>query len=184
MTDRWRLNDGEELYDMKSDPGQSKNIANDHPEVMSSLRGTYEKWWTSLMPAFDNHGRIVIGSDHENPANITCHDWHSDQVPWNQNMIKNAPWANGYWMIHVSQPGEYEITLRQQPAVAEFPIQATHARIKIGEIEASKTIPDGATTVTLSLNLKAGPARMQTWLSDSDSGKSRGAFFIEVRRVD
>lgn len=184
MTDRWRLNNQNELYDIKSDPGQSTNIANEHPEVMSVLRAAYEEWWTSLTPAFDQYARIVIGSDHENPANLTCHDWHSNQVPWNQNMIRNAPSANGYWMIQVSQSGKYEITLRQRPTIARFPIQANYARIKIGDIEARKAIPDGATAVTLSMELKAGPARMQTWFSEEDSEKSRGAFFVEAHRVD
>ena len=184
MTDRWRLNNRDELYDMTSDPGQSENVANEHPEVMSVLRAGYEEWWTSLTPAFDQYARIVIGSDYENPANMTCHDWHSSQVPWNQNMIRNAPRANGYWMIHVSQPGKYEVTLRQRPTIARFPIQANHARVKIGEIEARKAIPDGATAVTLSMDLKPGPARMQTWFSDEGSGESRGAFFVEARRVD
>lgn len=184
MTDRWRLNNRVELYDMDSDPAQAKNVAEDHPEILNRLHAAYEKWWESLTPSFSRFGYIVIGSEHENPAHITCHDWHSDQVPWSQNAIKNAPLANGYWMIQVDHAGAYEFTLRQQPAVAEFPIQANQARIQIGDEETTGTISTGADSVTLTLNLKAGSTKMQTWLTDAATGKSRGAFFVDARRLD
>jgi hypothetical protein len=38
--------------------------------------------------------------------------------------------------------------------------------------------------VTLQLELEPGPARLQTWLIDEAAGRSRGAFFIEARRLD
>ena len=34
MTSRWRLNNGNELYDMDADPGQKKNVAASNPKVV------------------------------------------------------------------------------------------------------------------------------------------------------
>ncbi|MBC8877031.1 MAG: arylsulfatase, partial [Planctomycetes bacterium] len=38
MTERWRLVGGRELYDVDQDPGQNRNVAADHPEVVRRLR--------------------------------------------------------------------------------------------------------------------------------------------------
>lgn len=184
MTDRWRLNSGKELYDMTVDPGQQNDVAAEHPEVVARLRAAYEDWWEGLQPAISRYGRIVVGAPEANPTSLTCHDWHSNQVPWNQGAIRSAPWANGWWAIEVKRPGRYEFTLRQQPKEAAFPIQATQARVKVGDLEATTAIPANATSVTLALDLPAGPARLDTWLTDTGAGKSRGAFFVEIKRKD
>lgn len=186
MTDRWRLNNGDELYDMAHDPGQAHDVAASHPDVVTRLRQRYEAWWASLTPAFNRYGYIVVGSDHENPSLINCMDWHNAdvrQIPWNQAQVKEARWANGYWMIEVARAGRYEFTLRQEPPEADYPIQANRARISVGDLQTDAAIAAGATSVRLALTLPAGPARMQTWFFDPSSGKSRGAFFVEVRRL-
>ena len=74
MTERWRLIDGKELYDIVSDPGQQKNIAEDHSNVVKRLRGDYEKWWTSLAPAVAQTVRYGLGGA-ENPTTLASHDW-------------------------------------------------------------------------------------------------------------
>lgn len=91
------------------------------------------------------------------------------------------PVANGYWAVEVAKTGQYAITLRQQPEQASCAIQAASAGLKIGEAEASKPVPEGATDVVFRLDLPVGRTRLQTWLSDK-SGASRGAFFVEVKR--
>ena len=186
MTERWRLVNGKELYDMPADPGQTQDVSAQHAGVVAKLKEDYEQWWASLQPAFTNYGYIVIGAEQENPALITCMDWHAElvkDIPWNQEQIKSASWANGYWMIDVARAGRYEFTLRQQPAVAKFPLEASQARVRVGQAEATGAVPKGADGVKLTLKLAAGPSKLATWLTDESSGKSRGAFFVEVRRV-
>jgi arylsulfatase A-like enzyme len=185
MFGRFRLIDGKELYDLASDPGQERDIAAESPRRVDQLRGAYETWWKSLEPAFDRDVTIVVGSDKENPTQLNCMDWHADiqQIPWNQQQVKATPWANGYWMIDVAAAGTYEFTLRQQPAAAHLPIEATRAKVRAGDVEESATVPKGADSVTLKLDLVAGPQRLETWLSDETGGKSRGAFFVEIRRL-
>ncbi|MCP5519991.1 MAG: arylsulfatase [Verrucomicrobiales bacterium] len=184
MTDRWRLVNGEELYDLPADPGQQADVAAKHPEVVASLRAAYEDWWSDMQPAMARYARIVVGAPEANPTSLTCHDWHSDQVPWNQGAIRSAPWANGWWAIEVARPGTYEFTLRQQPAEAAFPIQATQARVRVGEAETAASVPAGATSVTLTLDLQPGSARLETSFTDEEAGKSRGAFYIDINRKD
>lgn len=185
MTDRWRLIDGKALYNMDVDRGQITDVAARFPDVVTRLRGDYETWWTSLVPSFPKHGSITIGADAENPARLTCHDWHSEQpIPWDQGHIRRDMWVNGYWMIDVAEAGRYEFTLYRQPKQANHPLEATRARVNVDGVEAEAPVAADATSATLQLELKPGQAKLQTWLVNESVNKTRGAFFVHVRRVD
>jgi arylsulfatase len=43
-----------ELFDLKADPGESKNIAGAHPEVVQQLTADYDKWWNEVQPYLVN----------------------------------------------------------------------------------------------------------------------------------
>lgn len=182
MTERWRLVNGTELFDVSADPGQRKNVAETNPEVVKDLRAAYEKWYADISPRFGEYCEIVLGSDRENPAMLTGHDWHGDVVPWNHESIKKLPVANGFWAIEVEKAGRYRFTLRHQPAEAKCVLKATKARIQIGKVEGSAAVVPGATEVAIEVKLEAGKARLQTWLEGE--GAARGAFYVEVRRLE
>ena len=184
MTDRWRLVNKNELYDMKTDRGQQNNVADQHPDVVNRLQKEYNEWWNSLKPRFDEYVRISIGSHRDNPTRITAHDWHNpnSNSPWNQGAIKSMPEGNGWWAIRVEQAGRYRFTLRHMPQKADKTLQANRARLKVGAIERSRSVPDGATSVSFEVQLDRGPARLQSWLENDNT--SRGAFFIHVERLN
>ncbi|HWL15269.1 MAG TPA: arylsulfatase [Opitutus sp.] len=185
LTERWRLVNGSELYDIEGDRGQNHDIGDAHPDIVRELRARYESWWDSLAPVRASHAAIVVGAPQENPTTLNAMDWHNDdirQIPWNQPQIVAMPWANGYWWIEVAEAGNYEFTLRHQPWEAKFPLQATAARVVVNDRVAEVALPAAATSVALKLALPAGAAKLQTWLLDAAAGKTRGAFFVEVRR--
>ena len=185
MTERYRLVNGEELYDMESDPGQLQDIAEENPEAVAMLRDAYDSWWDRIDDRFDQHVHLDIGSDAENPARITAHDWlppdDSVQVPWNQGHVSRAPAVNGTWNINVTQAGTYEFSLYQRDAPAEFPIEAAAATLRIGEAESSAPVPDGASSVQFTMDLPAGKTTMDTLFKAPD-GAERGAFFVYAKR--
>jgi len=53
-TERWRLVNKEELYDIRKDPGQQNNVASQHPEVVGTLLAAYEEWWGEVRPLMIN----------------------------------------------------------------------------------------------------------------------------------
>jgi len=55
------------------------------------------------------------------------------------------------------------------------------ARLKVGDRDMEASIPDGAAAVDFTVELEAGPTRMQTWLEHEDL--MRGAFFVDVERL-
>ena len=192
MTDRWRLIDGKELYDIHADPGQRNDLSGMRAEVARELRATYERWWTDVSSRFDEYCEIVIGSDRENPSRLTCHDWHdADLPPWNQTHILQGIEGNGFWAVEVAQAGEYEFALRRWPKEVDQPInaaipggraiRATSARLTIGEVDLEEAVPADASEVVFRLALKPGKVRLKTWFSAD--GASRGAYYVYVTRV-
>lgn len=186
LTDRWRLVDGKELYEIANDPGQRNDVSAEHPQVVETLRTEYDAWWADVSKRFDEYSRIVLGSEKSNPVELNCHDWHptENHVPWNQSGqegVKGDPWVNGWWAVEVERPGRYELTLRTRPNGVPHPLGATKAKVKIGDSEQQADVSSDSTEATFVVDLKPGPARLQTWLEGE--GRSRGAYFVEVRRV-
>ncbi len=193
MTDRWRLVNGKELYDIHADTGQSNDVADRRPEVVRELRDAYERWWADVSQRFDEYCEIVIGSDRENPTRLTCHDWHGpDLPPWNQGHVLKGLQANGFWAVELERAGEYEFSLRRWPMEAAAPINAAipggrairadQARLAIGRIDLAKPVSEEAREILFRVPLEPGKMKLQTWLS-ADDGTSRGAYFVYVRRV-
>jgi arylsulfatase A-like enzyme len=191
MTDRWRLINGEELYDMSVDPGQTTSVADKHPDVVAKLRNEYEAWWAGISTTFTDYCEIIIGSDKENPCKLTSHDWHA-HGPWNQDQVRQGQKRNSYWVVEVDRGGDYEIELRRWPKEAGAAItapvdgeaiSAQKARLKIADFDQTKQIPKDARAVTFKAQLKAGKTRLQTWFIDGEDD-SRGAYYVYVKRLD
>jgi hypothetical protein len=192
MTDRWRLINGKELYDVIADPGQKENVAGRHPETIEKLREAYERWWADLSDRFDEYCEIVIGSKKGPPSRLTAHDWHGQSVPWDQSHIRRGLQSNGFWAVEVVQDGKYEFELRRWPVEVNQPItsaipggqaiRATKARLKIANVDVTQPVPEGASAVTFRVNLEPGKTRLQTWFID-DVGASRGVYYVYVKRL-
>ena len=43
-----------ELFDLTSDPGEEKDIAADHPEIVKQLDAEYDRWWAGAVPNMVN----------------------------------------------------------------------------------------------------------------------------------
>ena len=50
----FRLVNNTELYDMRTDPGQTRNVIDEHPEVVAQMRAAYDKWWQETRPMMVN----------------------------------------------------------------------------------------------------------------------------------
>jgi arylsulfatase len=51
---RYSLVNNRELYDLKADPGETKNVLDEHPEVAAELRAAYDRWWDEVQPLLVN----------------------------------------------------------------------------------------------------------------------------------
>jgi arylsulfatase A-like enzyme len=200
MTQRWRLINGVELYDIEVDPEQRNDIAAAHPEVVEELRGHYEAWWELVSPRFGEDPPIVLGTENEKVSVITTHDWHGEQHAWNQGHIRQGLVCNGYWAIEIAEDGEYAFELRRWPKEEDKPLAAgipgeiidwynggkalnlKTARLCVGDQEATQSIDADAKGVTFTFRLAAGEMQLRTFLTD-DAGESIGAYYVYVTKV-
>ena len=192
MRGRWRLVDGKELYDLRSDPGQERDIASDHPELVTELRQAYEAWWKELEPEFDQMVEFPLGDRHAPSVTLTAHDWHPlpqtrGLPPWNQTMIAQDPAVNGYWAVHVKGPGRYRVTLRMRPPSVLYRFRTGRATIEFHfqneTVEAAVEVPSGAQQIDFEVDLPAGSARLHSVVEEEGRG-ARGAYFATIRKLD
>lgn len=57
---RFSLVNNSELFDLKADPGETKNVIAEHPEVVATLRTAYDRWWTDVQPLLVNEAVTSI----------------------------------------------------------------------------------------------------------------------------
>ncbi len=165
MSGPWRLVNENELYNIKQDPGQQKNIIESNPEIAGRLVVFYEAWWKELEPTFANATPIVVGHPAAPVVTMTAHDWITDVVPpWNQAGIRAAKLGSakgakadfdGYWQIDVASTGTYQFELRRWPPEADQPITAS--------VAPGQNVPgaDRAFRVTPGQPLPIGSARLR-----------------------
>jgi arylsulfatase A-like enzyme len=192
MTAEWRLIFGKELYNIRKDPGQNKNVADEFPEVTQKLRVAYEAWWKEVSKRFDEYCHIPLGHEKANPTVLCAMDWHGDKVPWNQPHIREGMVANGKWAVDVTRAGKYEIGLHRWPVETGAALNTAidggkalnleTARLQIGGIDARMEVEGDAPAAVFRLRLPEGETFLQTWLIDAD-GVERGAYNVMVRRV-
>lgn len=205
MTQRWRLVNGEELYDIQADPGQTTDVAVDHPDVVARLRADYDAWWDKVSRQFSGTVPIPIGSADEPSVRLNAHDWRNPDAAcaWNQSQVRAAAPCNGYWEIDVARPGTYRFELRRWPKEEDRPIRdaipgelrtyrdiedgygggkaipVTGARLKVGDSDLESPVSADDLGITFTAELKAGETLLQTWF-DNEDGEDIGAYYVYV----
>jgi arylsulfatase A-like enzyme len=133
MSQRWRLVNGTELFDIQADPGQRENVAKAFPEQVATMRAFYDRWWAELEPTFSQTTEIYLGHPDATVVSLTCHDWIGEGFsPWNQQMVRSAAGyrqrsgahAAGdgsqrhdwHWAVKVITAGDYVFEARRWPA--------------------------------------------------------------------
>ncbi|MBT8037242.1 MAG: arylsulfatase [Verrucomicrobiae bacterium] len=136
MSQRWRLVNGVELYDIQADPGQKKNLSQKHPDQVKTMRTFYDKWWAEIEPTFSQTTEIYLGQPGHPKVTLTCHDWINGEryPPWNQGQVRRAGGLTDadmakakhpdHWAVKVITSGTYEISLLRWPEEAKHPISA------------------------------------------------------------
>ena len=203
MTSRWRLlfnKPGEhELYRIKEDPSQLRDVSADHPEVVASLKTAYDTFWESL-----GHDR-PLGRPH-----LSKHATIKLTSGW-QRQIRQGSGASGRWLLAVDDAGTYRFEVRRWPReagrvamtaglppaqdpdleyVGHHLINVPGKALKVKAVELqlagqdmrTKEVPNGAGFVAFDVELPAGEVELKTYLV-FENGKKNGAYYVYVTKL-
>ena len=201
----WRLLESRELYNLENDPKQQLNIYDENPGIVQILDNELDRWWDSVKEDANEVQRIIIGSSHENPTNLTAIDW-LDVFVDQQQQISYGARKNSYWCLEVDNAGEYEIELRRWPKETNALITGvpntlggrkakthalpiTQASIYIGGLELrsisdknpygfeglTKKVDPKDTAIKFNVNLEKGPIYLHTFFHLDEGSSTRGS---------
>ena len=202
---RWRLFENRKLFNLESDPMQTTDIMDQHPDVVLKMRAYLNDWWDSVKDIANEPQRIIIGSAHENPIMLTACDW-MDVFVDQQRQVKGGTEKNGYWLLDVERDGTYEIELRRwpreldrplsEPEMEERTIPLEQARLFINTVlhqddyrpysyEGAKIAlnPEDKSAI-FKVDLKKGPIALHTWFDKPGwYNTAFGAYYVYVKRL-
>jgi arylsulfatase len=201
---KWRLVAGEELFDIKADPGQKDEVGKANPDVRRKMRDYYETWWSGVEAKITDFAPISIGAEQANPVRLTSSDWQ-DVYCDNPRNVSNADGGpqGGPWNVLIERDGEYEFTLSRWPAELGIALNAGREpqKMTFGSLPEGKAVPVAGAKLTIagqSFEKKTGPkdvtvvfkarlkggakAKLQAWFQDASGADLCGAFYCTVKR--
>ena len=162
-----------ELYDMSQDPGETNDLAEQHPEIAERMRRGYEEWFADVSSGGFEPGVIHLGSEVEPATTLSRFDWRGDYDE------RAAEDSLGYWPVVIERPGTYDIALRFARPLPE----AGAAHLSIGETRIAQAAAAGSTAARFGgLDLEAGRIRLEGRVEFG--GLVRGPSFVDVSRRD
>tara|TARA_R110002072_G_scaffold13481_2_gene56931 strand:+ start:160348 stop:162171 length:1824 start_codon:yes stop_codon:yes gene_type:complete len=201
LWNHWRLLENRRLYNVKVDPHQDHNVANEHPEVVARMREHLEAWWNDVKGDVFEPQRVVIGHDAENPMLLTACEW-LDVFVDQQQQVRRADLKNGTWHLNVAKSGRYQIELRRWPRESELKLTAELPETKVtdGVFVAGRSLPVASAIVSINgephavnidssgrslsmtTRLNTGNLTLKATLVDSDGQPIGGAYYVYVER--
>jgi arylsulfatase A-like enzyme len=171
-TQRWKLVNGKELFDMEADAAEKVDVSGAHQDVVTQMRKAYEEWFRDVS---GTHGyappRIAIGSNRENPVILTRQDWRGPRAGWTEDSL-------GYWEVDVVQDGTYEFIVRFKPRDQEVKVECSLN----GSTVVGRTAPHEGLAIVGRTHVRKGPGRLRAELF-GNVATPFGVHFVEIRRV-
>ncbi|MBN1418745.1 MAG: arylsulfatase [Planctomycetes bacterium] len=212
MTQRWRLVNGTELYDMSSDPGQTRDVSAGHPDVVQSLRADFEAYWRRVSPGDRERPRPIVGTTHQEETYLHSSELR-ERTQWNHAQVATGARAEGGWAIRVAADGRYVFEVRRWPREADAPLRGVprgkgtvdawvhdapvsqllygnrltavpvaFVRLTIGTYSETRPVGEDDVSVTFTVNLKAGDAEVTATMLDSERKEIGSAYYVYVKR--
>ena len=209
MRGSWRLINGEELYHLTDDPGQDRDVAARHPDVVQQLRADYEAWWEDIEPVFSEVPAISVCPPQESVTVLHSHDMHADEgyemVPWNQEQVRKGFRSEGWYAVQVPEAGTYTIEVMRWPPEADTTLRAElpaepalpgttveagvvgqslpirRAGLSINTEELAQPVSDTTDRAVFRVAIPAGHHRLEAWFEDEQREVS-AAYYVRIRK--
>ncbi len=141
----WKMVNGNELYNLDQDVGETNNLAGQHPEVLKALKSAYLEWYQDIA---DDHGlrptTLTIGHKQENPVHLQPHHAEASGAVefWGNRGLTgerrgthprgvDSDWSGNWkspedqltWKVSFVNPGEYQFSVVARDSAARGPIR-------------------------------------------------------------
>ena len=162
-----------ELYDLEADPGESRNLIVEAPEVAAEMSDAYLEWFedvSSTRP--DNYAppRIVVGTDHEPVTVLTRQNWRriTNDQGW-------RPTSQGHWLLSAQSDSTFDVEVRLVAG------STGTLRLAIGDREVSQDLsPEQRTATFEDVAVVAGDFALGAAAGEGE--ERRGAHHVVLRR--
>ncbi len=160
------------LYDLASDPSESRDVAADHPAEVARLLAAYDAWFASVSAERQfAPPRIAIGHPAEEVTVLTRQDWRGPRAGWNVDDL-------GYWDVEVVRTGNYAITIAFEPS--DTP---SRSYLTIGGLELELAVPSGSCSVRFEVaGLEIGKTRLRSAIARD--GRESGVKYVEIMAAE
>ncbi|MGE4490788.1 MAG: sulfatase-like hydrolase/transferase, partial [Kiritimatiellales bacterium] len=209
----FRLANGKELYDLRSDPGEKTNVINDFPKKFNELKRVYEQWWAGMadeLPELRVYKPYPVGEMLNAPVTMCAlHYYDSTVYPaaqkWFETLFyeqsglaallrdeqsstpKNEP-LMGSWKMDFKSAGTYRFVLgkgTESTPAALTEIRPGKAHVRVGNQQVDVSIEQTAQHVGIDVEItEPGIQMVECWFSGQRTdGKPSGAYFVHIFRT-
>ncbi len=154
-TPRYRLiayPNGIELYDMKNDPGEKRDLANEKPDIAQQLKAAYDAWWQDVIRDGFDPIPTAIGYEQAPKVVLPGHEAfllpevgrgisYQDKYGWANDWITNWTSTEAYpqWPVKIVRDGDYEVSIDYVCAPENVGVRF---RVVLGEASIGGTITE------------------------------------------
>jgi arylsulfatase A-like enzyme len=196
MQGPWRLVNEKELYHIREDPHQDRNIAAQHPERLAALDQAYRDWYKEAHAQFVKPRYIDLGHPDANPTILYASDWEGGYCDNPGGLMASK--AKGVWHVNVIESGKYSVELSRWPFEADKlltegvnpdgkqpqrgarPIAA--ASIEIGAVNQRQDAAATDRLVRFKVDLKAGKQELKSLFYDKQGNELCSANYARVTK--
>lgn len=155
-----------ELYDLKSDPFEREDLADQQPEMVRRLRADYDRWYDEMVSGGFEPVPTWIGYGGQESLTLTRQDWRGGGL-FDGDL--------GYYVLDVRRAGKYQLTCRWSDLLKD-----THQVVlKINDQTYEHHILYAESECRFeAIELSAGHCRLEAWVEID--GMPCGFRFIEI----
>jgi len=120
---RFRYHAGGQLYSITEDPGEDRDVADQHPEVVAKLRGTLESWVAETKPRTSksvDSRPFLVGHPAMKQTQLPARDAEASGGIKRSNRFPNCSYFRNWtdvsetihWNVDVAQAGTFDVMMK------------------------------------------------------------------------
>lgn len=164
-----------ELFNLKDDPFEEKNLAAQNPEKVQELKTRFDTWLSEQISEMGTpHQAFIIGTEHQTSTMLNRNDANGMPTMWGNDQVF------GYWDVAVANQGTYKMIVKFRKPLEEVGTLVTRLGPSQRTVEISEA---GIQEIVIdSFPLNEGTFRLESGFR-AKSGQHLFPFTITIERT-